>query len=101
MTPALHPYPAYKPSGVKWLGDVPIHWTVPPVKRHFQIQLGKMLQPSANSADDVEIPYLLRSLHVQWNHVRLDDAPKMWAHPPVKAYLKYGSVTKGDLPGLT
>ena len=28
MTPALHPYPAYKPSGVDWLGDVPEHWDV-------------------------------------------------------------------------
>ena len=28
MTPALHPYPAYKPSGVKWLGDAPGHWEV-------------------------------------------------------------------------
>ena len=22
------PYPAYKPSGVEWLGDVPAHWEV-------------------------------------------------------------------------
>ena len=22
------PYPAYKPSGVEWLGDVPVHWEV-------------------------------------------------------------------------
>ena len=28
MTPALHPYPAYKPSGIDWLGDVPEHWDV-------------------------------------------------------------------------
>jgi type I restriction enzyme, S subunit len=20
------PYPAYKPSGVEWLGDIPAHW---------------------------------------------------------------------------
>ena len=26
MTP--QPYPAYKPSGVEWLGDVPAHWEV-------------------------------------------------------------------------
>ena len=25
-----HPYPAYKPSGVPWLGDVPQHWEVLP-----------------------------------------------------------------------
>ncbi len=24
----LNPYPAYKPSGVEWLGDVPTHWEV-------------------------------------------------------------------------
>ena len=24
----LQPYPAYKPSGVEWLGDVPAHWEV-------------------------------------------------------------------------
>ena len=26
------PYPAYKPSGVEWLGDVPEHWTVARLK---------------------------------------------------------------------
>ncbi len=26
MTGALHPYPAYKDSGVPWLGEVPAHW---------------------------------------------------------------------------
>lgn len=27
------PYPAYKNSGVKWIGDVPEHWGVIPIKR--------------------------------------------------------------------
>ena len=27
-SPTLHPYPAYRPSGVEWLGDVPAHWHV-------------------------------------------------------------------------
>ena len=26
MPPALQSYPAYRPSGVEWLGDVPAHW---------------------------------------------------------------------------
>ena len=29
------PYPAYKPSGVEWLGDVPNHWEVLRAKRVF------------------------------------------------------------------
>ena len=27
------PYPAYKPSGVEWLGDIPEHWKILPLKR--------------------------------------------------------------------
>ena len=31
MTPATpQPYPAYRPSGVEWLDDVPTHWEVLP-----------------------------------------------------------------------
>ena len=29
------PYPAYKDSGVKWVGKVPEHWSVLPLKRAF------------------------------------------------------------------
>ncbi len=29
------PYPAYRDSGLKWLGDVPEHWEVLPLKRAF------------------------------------------------------------------
>ena len=28
MTASLHPYPAYKPSAIPWLGGVPEHWEV-------------------------------------------------------------------------
>lgn len=28
MIPLFQPYSAYKPSGVDWLGDIPIHWEV-------------------------------------------------------------------------
>ena len=32
MGTILHPYPACKPSGVEWIGDVPAHWEVRPLK---------------------------------------------------------------------
>ena len=32
MTPTPQPYPAYKLSGVPWLGDVPEHWEVARLK---------------------------------------------------------------------
>jgi type I restriction enzyme S subunit len=31
-------YPAYKPSGVEWLGEVPEHWEVKRVRRIFEIK---------------------------------------------------------------
>ena len=34
------PYPAYKPSGVEWLGDVPEHWKVVPLKRIGEFSSG-------------------------------------------------------------
>lgn len=34
------PYPAYKDSGVEWLGRVPEHWTIGPYKATIQIENG-------------------------------------------------------------
>ncbi len=31
------PYPAYKPSGIPWLGDVPEHWDLVRLKHAVQI----------------------------------------------------------------
>jgi len=35
------PYPAYKHSGVEWLGDTPEHWDVLPLKRLASIENGR------------------------------------------------------------
>ena len=37
MTHNLKPYPAYKPSGVEWLGDIPVHWGVKKIKHGYDI----------------------------------------------------------------
>ncbi len=31
------PYPAYKPSGVEWLGEVPAHWEVAALRRRWRV----------------------------------------------------------------
>ena len=36
MTPSLKPYPAYKDSGVEWLGEVPEHWRLAPNRTLFK-----------------------------------------------------------------
>lgn len=33
-------YPKYRPSGVEWLGEVPAHWGVVPLKAYLDIQNG-------------------------------------------------------------
>lgn len=53
--PPLHrfkPYPAYKDSGVEWLGEIPAHWEVALIKRFARIRYG-LSEPPADSADGV------------------------------------------------
>ena len=44
------PYPAYKPSGVEWLGDVPAHWEIRKLGR-----CGKLLKGNGGNKED-EVP---------------------------------------------
>ena len=80
VTRGLDPNVKLKPSGVEWLGDVPKHWQLTTVKRHYQVQLGKMLQPRPNSPADVQVPYL-KAQHVHRDHIRIETPPTMWATP--------------------
>ncbi|HHK1257903.1 TPA: restriction endonuclease subunit S, partial [Pseudomonas aeruginosa] len=70
-------YPAYKDSGVEWLGDVPESWTVTLLKRGYEVVLGKMLQPEAKRDDDEFLPYL-RAANIQVSGVDISDVKKMW-----------------------
>ena len=36
MTSDIKPYPAYKDSGVEWLGEVPTHWEILPNRTLFE-----------------------------------------------------------------
>lgn len=40
ITQRFKPYPAYKDSGVEWLGEIPEHWEVKRLKRMTKIQGG-------------------------------------------------------------
>ena len=56
------PYPAYKPSGVEWLGDVPEHWEV----KRF-----KFLARVANGQVDPRRPEHRGKILVAPNHIRI------------------------------
>ena len=53
MTTDLKSYPAYKPSGVEWLGDVPEHWEVKKIKN-----LARSDHKSFVDGDWIESPYI-------------------------------------------
>ena len=93
MNAELLSYPAYKSSRGEWFREIPAHWAAISVKRHFEIQLGKMLQPQPNSPDDVQVPYL-KAQHVQWNDVLIEDPPVMWAS---RKDIEQFGIAQGDL----
>ena len=86
-------YPAYKDSGVEWIGEIPEHWEITKIRYYYDVQLGKMLQPESKTETDVEVKYL-KAQHVQWNVVNHDDLPTMWASE--KEIEKF-AVQQGDL----
>ena len=48
----LQSYPAYKPSGIEWLGDVPAHWEVRRLKGVCNLEYGESL-PNQLRSDGV------------------------------------------------
>ena len=51
MHDTLNPYPAYTPSGVPWLGDVPAHWEVRRLKRIVSLNPSRAEARSSLTAD--------------------------------------------------
>ncbi|MBN3897301.1 MAG: restriction endonuclease subunit S [Nostoc sp. NOS(2021)] len=68
-------------------------WQFTQIKHHYKITLGKMLQNSAQSLEDMEVPYL-KAQHIQWDNVLTEQLPTMWASPWEIEMLQ---VRKGDL----
>ena len=70
-----NPYPAYKDSGVEWLGDVPKHWEITALRHRYEQCLGKMLDAKRLTGEH-PMPYL-RNVDVQWDHVNVTNLPWM------------------------
>lgn len=68
-------YPKYKDSDVEWLGEVPEHWTLPPLYLRYEIVLGKMLDEKKVTGEHL-LPYI-RNVDVQWDHVNVSDLPHL------------------------
>lgn len=75
VTKGLDPSVPMKASGVEWLGDVPVHWSVEPVVYRYNVQLGKMLDSAKITGESLR-PYL-RVFDVQWGEINTEDLPQM------------------------
>ena len=54
-----HPYPAYKPSGIEWLGEIPAHWEVKRLKHVTRCLDGKRVPLNSEQRGEKQgdIPY--------------------------------------------
>jgi type I restriction enzyme S subunit len=52
------PYPAYKDSGVAWLGEIPAHWEIKRLKRVFRVVNGSTPASGEPTFWDGEIPWV-------------------------------------------
>ena len=82
-----------KPSGIDWIGDIPNNWETSRIKYHYQISLGKMLQPiQENSTDTLE--HYMCSANITWAGVDTSILKQMWFSPAEK---KQYRLLDGDL----
>ncbi len=55
MTQALRPYPQYRPSGISWLGDIPAHWEIKPLKTVSNVQFSNVDKLSFDEETPVKL----------------------------------------------
>jgi type I restriction enzyme S subunit len=76
VTKGLNPNAPMKTSGVGWLGDVPHHWAILPLKRIADVQTGVAKGKDNTSRKTITVPYL-RVANVQSGYVDLQEVAKI------------------------
>src|SRR5213076_3055115 len=60
LTGKWKPYPAYKDSGVEWLGEIPTHWEM----KRLKFVATEPLKYGANESADMDDPNLPRYIRI-------------------------------------
>jgi type I restriction enzyme S subunit len=76
VTHGINPNVKLKPSGLDWLGNIPVHWAVKKLKYVANIVLGKML--TNEDKGDYSLKPYLRAANLQWMDVKVLDVKEMW-----------------------
>lgn len=66
-------YPAYKPSGIEWIGDIPKHWEMIKLKYLGKSLIGLSYQPEDIVEDETQGILVLRSSNIQNGKLSLND----------------------------
>lgn len=82
-----------KDSSSVWIGNIPKHWDVSPIRRNYTVVLGKMLAPAPTSESDTLEEYVCAK-DVHFNGVTLSALKKMWFSTNEK---KQYRIFNGDL----
>ena len=92
VTKGLDPSVEKKDSGVEWIGEIPSHWDILPLKYFGKVTLGKMLTSEDQGGYSLK-PYL-RSTNIQKERVDVSDVNEMWFSVSELENLR---LLKGDL----
>jgi type I restriction enzyme S subunit len=92
VTKGLNPRAAMKDSGIEWLGEVPEHWTIPPMFARYEAVLGKMVDEK-KATGTCPVPYL-RNADVYWDQINTAELPLLDIQPHER--LRF-TVRKGDI----
>ena len=94
MTPIrLHPYPAYKDSGIEWLGKIPAHWEVTRLKFFTTVQLSNVDKKSKEGEDKVR---LCNYVDVYYNE-RIDKRIEFMPATATSEQVRRFSLQSGDV----
>ena len=93
VTKGLNPNAPMKDSGVEWLGEVPEHWEVKPLKHLANIQTGMAKGKDVDGMETREAPFL-RVANVQDGYLDLEDVHVITV--PASAVERY-LLRKGDV----
>ncbi len=84
-------YPAYKDSGVEWLGEIPSHWVVSRLKNHVEMITGFPFKSEKYTESGVK---LARGINVKEGVFNWDET-RYW--PTVESHLEGYLLAEGDI----
>lgn len=91
--PRFQPYPAYKDSGVEWLGKIPAHWEVRRLKTIASVQLSNV---DKKSVEGEELVRLCNYTDVYYNERIIADLDFMAATATPEQVHRF-ALRKGDV----